>query len=295
MDGAPAAPVGEWFDSHCHLQERYLAAADGVDGVADVLARTAAAGVGRMVCVGTDPTTSTQALALVRAVADGELGRDVPQLWATVGLHPHEAVAGTDETIALVERAVAAADGVLVAVGECGLDYHYDHSPRETQRDVFARLIGLARELGKPIVVHTREAAKDTLDILDREGARDVGGIIHCFSEDRPFAARALDLGFDVSISGIVTFKNATGVHDVAAWAPIDRILVETDSPYLAPVPLRGKKCEPAYVVHTARRVAELRGIPLEELAQATLANTERRFRRAFGELAAQADRPHCV
>jgi TatD DNase family protein len=137
--------------------------------------------------------------------------------------------------------------------------------------------------LKKPIVIHTREAPADTIDILAAEGARDVGGVIHCFSEDRAFAKRAFDLGFDVSFSGIVTFKNATGVHDVAQWAPLDRILVETDSPYLAPIPLRGKSCEPAYVVHTARRVAELRGVSIEEVADATRRNTERAFRRSFG------------
>ena len=170
----------------------------------------------------------------------------------------------------------------MVAVGEIGLDYHYDHSPRDVQRDVFARLVGLAREVGKPIVVHTREAAEDTLTVLEREGARDVGGIIHCFSEDRAFAKRALDLGFDVSLSGIVTFKNASAVQDVAAWAPLDRILVETDSPYLAPVPHRGKKCEPEMIVHTAHRVAELRGMAPQELAEATTANAERRFAKRF-------------
>ena len=130
----------------------------------------------------------------------------------------------------------------------------------------------------KPIVVHTREAAEDTLRILDEEGAREVGGIIHCFSEDRAFAERALDMDLDVSFSGIVTFKNARAVQEVAAWAPLDRILVETDSPYLAPIPYRGKTNEPAYVVHTARRVAELRGLDVDALAEATTANAERRL-----------------
>jgi Tat protein secretion system quality control protein TatD with DNase activity len=127
----------------------------------------------------------------------------------------------------------------VVAVGEAGLDYHYDHSPRDVQREVFRRFVALARAVKKPLVVHTRSAPQDTLEILDSEGARDVGGVIHCFSEDRQFAARAFELGFDVSFSGIVTFKNAKAVRDVAAWAPLDKILVETDSPYLAPVPLR--------------------------------------------------------
>jgi TatD DNase family protein len=170
----------------------------------------------------------------------------------------------------------------VAAVGEIGLDYHYDRSPRDAQRAAFARLIGLARELRKPIVIHTRSAPDDTLAILEAEGAREVGGIIHCFSEDRAFAERALALGFDLSFSGIVTFKNARAVREVAAWAPLDRVLVETDSPFLAPVPLRGKKCEPAHVVHTGRCVAELRGMSVEALASATLANTERRFGKTF-------------
>ena len=180
------------------------------------------------------------------------------------------------------ELAKLAAEPEVVAVGEIGLDDHYDHSPRDVQRAAFARLVGLARELKKPIVIHTRNAPADTLDILTSEGARDVGGIIHCFSEDRSFAEKALDLGFDLSFSGIVTFKTSLDVQQVARWAPLDRILVETDSPYLAPIPKRGKPNEPAYVVHTARRVAELRGIAFEELAAATTVNAERAFRRSF-------------
>jgi TatD DNase family protein len=210
-----------------------------------------------------------------------DLARRTPGgVTACVGLHPHDASRWTS---ALHEglRSLASLPEVA-AVGEIGLDYHYDRSPREAQREVFARLVGLARELGKPIVVHTRSAPAETLSILEGEGARDVGGIIHCFSEDRSFAERALALGFDLSFSGIVTFKGARSVREVAAWAPLDRILVETDAPYLAPVPLRGKRCEPAHVIHTARCVAELRGVSAEDIAAATLANTERRFARAF-------------
>jgi TatD DNase family protein len=256
-------------DAHCHLHAGYFP--EGPDAVME---RAEQAGVVGFVVVGVgeDLAPARDAVALAKRAPD--------RVVACVGIHPHDAVSWSDEAHAEL-RALASLPEV-VSVGEIGLDYHYDHSSRDTQRDVFAKLICLARELRKPIVVHTREAAQDTLDILEREGARDVGGIIHCFSEDRPFAARALDLGFDVSLSGIVTFKNATGVHDVAAWAPIDRILVETDSPYLAPIPMRGKRCEPGLIVHTARRVAELRGIPVEDLAQAALANTERRFGRSF-------------
>jgi TatD DNase family protein len=256
-------------DAHCHLDPGYFP--EGADAV---LARATDAGVVGFVVVGVgeDLTQARSAVALAERCPE--------QVVACVGIHPHDAVTWSDA--AHEELRALASKAEVVAVGEIGLDYHYDHSPRAVQRDVFARLVGLARELRKPIVVHTREAAEDTLTILEAEGARDVGGIIHCFSEDRPFASRALDLGFDVSLSGIVTFKSAASVQEVAAWAPLDRILVETDSPYLAPVPLRGKKCEPANVLYTARRVAELRGISVEEVARATLANTERRFGRRF-------------
>jgi TatD DNase family protein len=257
-------------DAHCHLGSGYSAEPPEV-----VMQRAKLAGVVGFIVVGVgqDLQHARDAVDLARRVR-GDVG-------ACVGVHPHDAVTYSPQ-VALELRALAEAAEV-VAVGEIGLDYHYDHSPRDQQREVFARLVGMARELGKPIVVHTREAAEDTLAILESERARDVGGIIHCFSEDRAFAERALALGFDLSFSGIVTFKTARAVQDVAAWAPLDRILVETDSPYLAPVPLRGKPCEPAMILHTARRIAELRGMRLEDVAIATRANAERRFGRAFG------------
>jgi TatD DNase family protein len=228
-----------------------------------------------VVGVGSDLSSARDAVALARRFPD--------RVCACVGIHPHDAATWSD--VAHEELRELGSRPEVAAIGEIGLDYHYDHSPREVQRDVFARLIGLARELRKPIVVHTRSAAEDTLAVLEREAAGDVGGIIHCFSEDRAFARRALDLGFDLSFSGIVTFKSAHAVHDVAAWAPLEHILVETDSPYLAPVPLRGRPCEPAYVLHTARRMAELRGMPPEELCLAALQNTERRFAKVFSSL----------
>jgi len=205
------------------------------------------------------------------------LARAESDVVAAVGVHPHDAASADSSLVDAI--AALAREPKVVAVGEIGLDYHYDHSPRDVQKDVFRRFIALARELDKPIVIHTRNAPADTITILREEGARDVGGIIHCFSEDRAFAERALDLGFDLSFSGIVTFKNAHSIQDVAGWAPADRVLIETDSPYLAPLPLRGKRCEPAFIVHTARRVAELRGIPFEDLAQITSENAVRRFR----------------
>ncbi len=265
-------------DAHCHLDDAHFR--EGPDAV---MQRARDAGVIGFVVVGLAAEAGTEAGAdgLEPARIAVDLARRSPAaVTACVGLHPHDAAAWTDGLHAGL-RALATAREVA-AVGEVGLDYHYDRSAREVQREVFARLVELARELRKPLVVHTRSAPEDTLSILEAEGASEVGGIIHCFSEDRGFAERALALGFDLSFSGIVTFKGAHSVREVAAWAPLDRILVETDSPYLAPVPLRGKRCEPALVVHTARCVAELRGIPIEVLAAATLANTERRFGRTF-------------
>jgi TatD DNase family protein len=253
------------IDSHCHLDPAYFP--DGPDAALD---RAGAAGVDAFVAIGVG-----EDLAQARHVV--EVAERRADVWAAVGVHPHDARVLGDEMVG--DLGALARTSRVVAVGEIGLDYHYMHSPRDVQQRVFRRLIGLARELRKPIVVHTREAAADTLAILEDEGARDVGGIIHCFSEDRPFAERALDLDFDLSFSGIVTFKNARAIHEVAAWAPAQRVLVETDSPYLAPAPLRGKPCEPAYIVYTARRLAELRRVAYEELAAQTSANVRRRLR----------------
>ena len=257
------------IDTHCHLDPQYFPA--GPDAV---LERARAVGVQGFVVIGVGADLAPARAAVALA------SRLPARVGAAIGIHPHDATSLHDASYA--ELAGLARDASVVAVGEIGLDYHYDHSPRDVQKVTFERLIGLAREVHKPIVVHTREAAKDTLDVLEASGARDVGGIIHCFSEDMAFATRALDLGFYLSFSGIVTFKSAHAIHEVATKAPLDRILVETDSPYLAPVPLRGKPCEPSYVVHTAKRVAELRGIPMDELAAATTANAERAFHRTF-------------
>jgi TatD DNase family protein len=251
------------IDTHCHLDD-----ATFEEGADDVIARANEVGVGAFIAIGVGSVELAEgALRLATRRAD---------VVATAGVHPHDASSWT----AALEprfRALLAAERV-VAVGEVGLDYHYDQSPRETQRSVFRRFVQIAREVKKPLVIHTRTAADETLRILEEENARDVGGVIHCFSEDRPFATKALDLGFDISFSGIVTFKKAEAIHEVAAWAPEDRIMVETDSPYLAPIPKRGKKCEPAYVVHTAAKVADLRGISPERLAEITTANAIRRF-----------------
>ena len=260
-------------DSHCHL---------GKD--ADlVLARARDAGVLGFLCVGVgkDASNAERAVALAQAHAD---------VFGVVGLHPHEAGAASEDLYGSIE-ALARRDRV-VAVGEIGLDYHYDYSPRDQQREVFRAMIRMALRIGKPIVIHTREAPDDTLLLMTEERARDAGGVFHCFSEDVAFARRALDLGFDISLSGIVTFPKADVLQEVARFVPADRFYVETDSPYLAPVPFRGKKCEPAYVVHTARRIAELRGVSFEELCAQTTANVMRRFGIASFRQGAQAAAP---
>jgi TatD DNase family protein len=256
------------FDTHCHLDTQSFP--EGADAVIE---RAHAAGVSAFACIGVGSLDHARF-----AVELAERRRDVV---ATVGIHPHDATSADPALEA--ELALLVMHPRVVAVGEVGLDYHYDHSPREVQKAVFARAIALARRVQKPLVIHTRNAPEDTLSILEAEGAREVGGIIHCFSEDRAFAERAVALGFYLSFSGILTFKNARAVHEAAAWAPEDRLLVETDSPYLSPVPLRGKKCEPAYVAHTLSRLAELRGTDRDRLTAATSANAARVFRLAFG------------
>jgi TatD DNase family protein len=250
-------------DTHCHVDSQSFP-----EGAEAVLDRARSAGVGGFVCVGVGGLNAARGAV--------ELARHRLDVVATVGIHPHDA--SSWQPALETELRALLDDERVVAVGEVGLDYHYYHSPHEVQDACFRRFVELARELRKPLVIHTRSAAADTLRVLEEENARDVGGIIHCFSEDREFARRALDLDFDLSFSGIVTFKNASQVHDVVRWAPAGRILLETDSPYLSPVPLRGKRCEPAFVVHTARRVAELRSVAFEELCEQTGKNAERRF-----------------
>jgi len=245
-------------DSHCHLTGSYL----GEDQLEAVLDRARAAGVHGLVAVGCNLDDSRLVLALARRR---------PQVQASLGVHPHDARTWDPLTGDALEALLA--DPAARFVGETGLDWHYDLSPRDTQEAVFRAQIRLARKLDKPLMIHTREAPEATLRVLREEGAR--RGIIHCFSEDMAFARGALDLGFHLSFSGIVTFRNAQAIRDVAAWAPLDRILVETDAPYLAPVPFRGKSNEPAYVTHVAAQVAALRGLTPERLAEVTTSNLE--------------------
>ena len=247
-----------WTDSHCHLQ----GAADP-DGA---LERARAAGVTRVVCIGTDAHQSRQALALAR---DG--------VWATVGLHPHDAKEGVDGVAALLEEVAGAEQSALVAVGECGLDYHYDHSPRATQRDAFAAQVGLAHRYGLALVVHTRDAEDDTRGLAIVAGRGGVIGVFHCYTGSHGLARAALDVGWYVSFSGIITFKKWTD-DALLRLIPDDRLLVESDSPYLAPVPHRGKRNEPAWVSFTVERLARARAVTAAHVTSRVIANAVRLF-----------------
>ena len=243
-----------WVDSHCHVH-------DGPDPDAAV-AEAAAAGVGRLVAVGTDVRTSHLAVALAGR-HDGVV--------ATAGVHPHDAGGGMDGLAEVLDG------GGVVAVGECGLDYHYDHSPREVQREVFGSQVGEARQRGLALIVHTREAWDDTFAILEAEGAPE-GTVLHCFTGGPREATRALDAGLMLSFSGIVSFKGATDVREAAAKCPLDRLLVETDSPYLAPVPHRGKTNRPAWLPLVGEAVAAAKGVDVGAVEEASTANAERVF-----------------
>lgn len=253
------------FDTHCHLDDPRL-----MEELDAVLARAEEAGVHRITTIGCAHDVESVTGALM--IAHQHPGR----ISATVGVHPHDARHLTNEICDAIRE--AAEDASVVAIGETGLDFHYSHSPHATQQTAFRAQVAIARELKKPLVIHTRAAPSQTLQILREERAKDVGGIIHCFSEDAAFAAAALDLGFVSSFSGIVTFPKAVAVQDAARRQPADALLVETDAPYLAPVPKRGKRNEPAYVAHTAAKVAELRGEDPETLAQTTYQNALRVF-----------------
>lgn len=242
-------------DSHCHLTPN---AADAL------LARARAGGVGGFVVPGTKLEDAPEAIAVAQ-------GRD--DVWCAVGFHPHEAKDCDDAAFAEIER--LATDPKVVAVGECGLDYHYMHSPRETQIAVFERHIALAKKLDKPIIVHNRESTDDCVEILLRSGAR---GILHSYTESLEVAEKLVAAGFFISFSGIVTFRSAEMLRGVAKALPHDRVLIETDTPFLAPVPYRGKENEPAFVVKVAELLASLWQESLDSVAEQTTANFERAF-----------------
>jgi len=251
--------MNTFTDSHCHLTMS--------DAAAGALARAREAGVRGFVVPGTKLDDAPQAVAIAQAHDD---------VWAAVGFHPHEAK-DCDEP-AFAEIARLARSERVVAIGECGLDYHYMHSPRERQRAVLLRHMALARELDLPVIIHNRESTEDLLEVLTSDEGRGTRGILHSYTEGLEPALQLIDLGYYISFSGIVTFRSAEPLREVARALPHDRVLIETDTPYLAPVPFRGKDNEPAYVIKIAELLGQLWGRSIEEVSARTTANFERAF-----------------
>jgi TatD DNase family protein len=251
-------------DSHCHLQMGKGASASA----GELLARARAAGVTRFLVPGTTLADSEEAAAL----ADPAAG-----IFAAVGVHPHEAKDFDPARDGARFEELARRPGVA-AIGEIGLDFHYDHSPRGKQIEVLDWMLDCAARLGLPVLLHNRESGDEMLAALQRRSPRPGGGVFHSFTEDAAYGVKAIDLGYFVSFSGMITFRPADNIRAAAAGLPLEALLVETDTPYLAPVPYRGKPCEPAYVVETAKKLAEVKGISLDEVAAATTANFDRLF-----------------
>ena len=253
------------IDSHAHIQgKEYAGEAEAV------IERARAAGVEKIIAVGGagDMSSNTEAVALADSF---------PNIYATVGMHPHDAKdVGADELRALRELTSHAK---VIAVGETGLDYYYNHSPHEVQRRVFTQFIHMARETGLPIVVHERDAAQEVAELLRSEGGRELHGVIHCFTGNYEAACDYLDLGFYLSFTGIITFKNAEPLRQVVRQVPLEKMFVETDSPFLTPVPHRGKRNEPAYVRLVAETVASVKNISLEDVARVTTENVQNLFK----------------
>ena len=278
VGGGPASPA-RWIDSHCHLQDRYRPEEAELPSL---LSEAATAGVVGVVCVGTDAASSRQAVDLVRTVRTEIAGGTgaVPGdfgVWATMGLHPHEASDGVAELEHALEEALDVDRDLVVAVGECGFDYHYEHSPRAAQRDAFAAQVELARRHDLTLVVHSRDAWDDTLDVLRAAGPPE-RTVLHCFTGGPDEARRCLDVGAFLSFSGIVTFKGAQDVRDAAAMCPLDRLMVETDAPFLAPVPHRGKQNRPAWVVAVGEALSEIKGLTPSALAATCTSATRAAF-----------------
>ena len=251
------------IDTHTHLDDaRYNDDRDAT------IARAQEVGVTTFITIGCDLTTSRAAVALA--------GR-LPFVYASVGVHPHEVKHIADDWYDELQR--LAQHEKVVAYGEIGLDYHYNHSPPKLQRERFREQICLARDLALPIIIHTREAQEDTIAILREERAGEIGGVFHCFSGDAWLAKDALDLGFLLSFSGVITFQNASMLRDIVKTVPMDRILIETDCPYLTPVPYRGKRNEPAHVRFVSQKIAEIKAVPVERVEAETTRNAERLFK----------------
>ncbi|SFQ21078.1 TatD family hydrolase [Salibacterium halotolerans] len=251
------------FDTHVHLNID-----DFQDDLQETIDRAKEAGVEKMNVVGFDHETIKKAMELIDTY---------DFLYASIGWHPVDAVDMTDEDLEWIEE--LSAHPKVVAIGETGLDYHWDKSPADVQKEAFRKQIALAKKVNLPLVIHDREAHQDIVDILKEENAAETGGIMHCFGGDLEIARQALDMDFHISFGGPVTFKNAQLPKDVAKEIPMDRLLVETDCPFLAPHPNRGKRNEPAYVKLVAEKIAELKEMPLDELAEKTTKNAEKLFR----------------
>ncbi len=247
------------IDTHAHLEM--------LESVPEIIQRAKELGVEKIVAASSDLSSSKRSL---------EISQTFPCVFAAVGIHPHEASSLNDTVFSEIEK-LAEKQRVL-AIGETGLDYHYMHSPREVQMYSFRRHIELAKRTCLPLVIHVRDAHEDVLNVLREENTQGINAVIHCFTGDYRTAMEYIDGGFYISFSGIVTFKNAEDIKEAARKIPIEKILVETDSPYLAPIPFRGKKNEPSYVKYVAQKIAELRGVSFEEIAEKTTANASSLF-----------------
>src|SRR5690625_5229439 len=245
------------FDTHVHLNARQYS-----KDLDEVIKRAHDAGVSHMVVVGFDHETIPLAL---------EIAEQNDNIYASVGWHPVDAIDFSDEDLKWIEQ--LSAHPKVVAIGETGLDYHWDKSPKDIQKEVFHKQIRLAKKVCLPIIIHNREATEDIIEILRSEDAKDVGGIMHCYNDSSDYVQTLLDMNFYISLGGPVTFKNATLPKEVAVQVPLDRLLIETDAPFLAPHPYRGKRNEPAYVTLVAKQIAELRGMSFDEISKVTTNN----------------------
>ena len=253
------------IDTHCHLTMPHFEA-----DRAEVIKRAHDTGISALITIGTDIEESRSAIALAE---------EHEFIYASIGIHPHDVKDIKDAEVTYNTLKELASSKKVVALGETGLDYHYLHSPAGLQQEHFKIVIDLAKALGLPLIVHSREAKEDTLRILKEEGAETTGGVFHCFSGDTEMAEKGLEMGFYISFSGVVTFRNAGKIIDIVKAVPLHRILIETDAPYLTPHPHRGKRNEPAYVKYVAEKVAEVKGISLEEIGRVALNNAARLFR----------------
>ena len=252
----------ELIDTHVHLMDKQFAR-----DLSQVLERARAAGVGKMVNIGYDLGSSQEGAAMAAREED---------LFAVIGIHPHDAVTCTPDALTELER--LAIDPKVVAIGEIGLDYYRDLSPRDVQKKAFKDQLSLAKRLNKPVVIHDRDAHQDVMDILKEERVIEIGGVMHCYSGSWEMAREAMKMNMYISIAGPVTFNNARRLQDIAKLVPLNRLLIETDCPYLAPEPYRGKRNEPSYVLKVAEKIAQIKGITLETLAKATTDNAKELF-----------------